>query len=140
MCGASLFNKYLPFWEKGGYDKKNGGFITEFVIKQERGWVTCYYYKETPYYLVSVYFLGGLITEIFFASTLYLVPYTRGIGGIYFVAIGLEYLFGYFKNDLEKAGLSVLNIIPFRICVLISFLTLCVISLISYFRFFEKLE
>ena len=26
-----LFNKYLPFWENGGYDRKNGGFVTELT-------------------------------------------------------------------------------------------------------------
>ncbi len=24
-----IFNQYLPFWEKGGYDKENGGFMCE---------------------------------------------------------------------------------------------------------------
>ena len=118
----------------------SGGLITEFVIKQESGWVTCYFYKETPYYLVLIYLLGGLIAEIVFASILYLVPYTRGIGGVYFGKIGFDYLFGNYLNDFKKAGLLALYTYPFRIYVLISFLTLSIISFISYFRFFEELE
>jgi hypothetical protein len=26
-CRAQLFERYLPFWEQGGYDKKHGGFM-----------------------------------------------------------------------------------------------------------------
>ncbi|MHC4123141.1 MAG: AGE family epimerase/isomerase [Planctomycetota bacterium] len=28
-CYGRLFNKYLPFWDKGGYDKELGGFMCE---------------------------------------------------------------------------------------------------------------
>ncbi|MFC1508644.1 AGE family epimerase/isomerase [Candidatus Omnitrophota bacterium] len=62
-----LFNQYLPFWEKGGYDKKRGGFVTElrddgsvqtdekYIWYQGRGiWVYSYVYnnlKKDPKYL-----------------------------------------------------------------------------------------
>lgn len=54
-----MFNKYLPFWEKGGYDKKRGGFVTElrddgsvqtdekYIWYQGRGiWVYAYAYDN----------------------------------------------------------------------------------------------
>jgi N-acylglucosamine 2-epimerase len=28
-CRDRLFNRYLPFWDRGGYDKEHGGFICE---------------------------------------------------------------------------------------------------------------
>ena len=118
----------------------SGGLIYEFVIKPEYGWVTCHYYKKPPYYLSLIYYLSGLITEIVVASILYLVPYTRGIGGVYFGRIGFDYLLGAYTHDFKKAGLLILYTLPFKIYVLISFLIIFVISLISYYRFFEKLE
>ena len=62
-----LFNQYLPFWEKGGYDKVRGGFVTElrddgsiqtdekYIWYQGRGiWVYSYLYNnfsKNPKYL-----------------------------------------------------------------------------------------
>lgn len=53
-----LFNQYLPFWEKGGYDNARGGFVTElrddgsiqtdekYIWYQGRGiWVYSYLYN-----------------------------------------------------------------------------------------------
>jgi len=146
ICVSSLVFSLIPisiFIHETGHVigcLLSGGLIYEFVIKPEYGWVTCHYYKKPPYYLSLIYYLSGLVMEIVVASILYLVPYTRGIGGVYFGKIGFDYLFGNYLNDFKKAGLLALYTYPFRIYVLISFLTLSIISFISYFRFFEELE
>ena len=62
-----LFNQYLPFWEKGGYDKEHGGFMCElnddgtvhsdekYIWYQGRGlWVYSFLYNnfgKDPHYL-----------------------------------------------------------------------------------------
>ena len=62
-----LFNQYLPFWEKGGYDKELGGFMCElnddgsvcsdvkYILYQGRGiWVYSFLYNnfgKDPSYL-----------------------------------------------------------------------------------------
>jgi len=118
----------------------SGGLIYEFIIRPEYGWVTCHYYKKPPYYLTLIYYLSGLVAEIIVASILYLVPYTRVVGGVYFAKIGFNYLLGAYTHDFKKACLLILYTLPFKIYVLISFLIIFIISLISYYRFFEKLE
>ncbi len=62
-----LFNQYVPFWDKGGYDSKNGGFMCElhddgsvyndekYIWYQGRAvWVYAYLYNnfgKNPHYL-----------------------------------------------------------------------------------------
>ncbi len=62
-----LFNRYIPFWDKGGYDRENGGFMCElyddgtvqnaekYIWYQGRAvWVYAYLYNnfgKDPHYL-----------------------------------------------------------------------------------------
>jgi len=58
-CHDRLFNQYLPFWDRGGYDKKLGGFMCElnddgsvandekYIWYQGRGvWVYSFLYRH----------------------------------------------------------------------------------------------
>jgi len=145
ICVSSLVFSLIPisiFIHETGHAIGcliSGGLITEFVIKQEGGWVTCYY-RRVSHYLSLIYYLSGLVTEIIVASILYLVPYTRAVGGVYFAKIGFDYLLGSYSYDFKKAGLLFLYTLPFRIYVVISFFVIFAVSTISYYRFFEKLE
>jgi len=94
----------------------------------EKGWATkCILEREN-----ILFYISGILFQLFLISILYSFPITRGIAGIMLIRFGIHYYYGAFLVDMQKAGLMVLySFIP-RLFVLSASMTLGMVGILHF--------